>query len=147
MHTGPGRAPKNFACLPTLFKVFLKYYHVEQLNLMRKETVDMIILIQAYVRGWLGSRRYKKIKEQREQSAIKIQSGNSFKTLNILLKASACVQLIDGCACWVWILLFSCCYIWQNIVYLVISVLMKKKILLASLWQSLYWSYVYQCYI
>ncbi|NXT56412.1 MYO3A protein, partial [Pluvianellus socialis] len=55
-------------------KVFLKYYHVEQLNLMRKETVDMIILIQAYVRGWLGSRRYKKIKEQRERSAIKIQS-------------------------------------------------------------------------
>ncbi|NXH14564.1 MYO3A protein, partial [Bucco capensis] len=55
-------------------KVFLKYYHVEQLNLMRKETVDMIILIQACVRGWLGSRRYKKIKEQREQSAIKIQS-------------------------------------------------------------------------
>lgn len=62
---------------------------------MRKETVDMIILIQACVRGWLGSRRYKKIKEQREQSAIKIQSGNSFKTFNILLKA--CVQLIDGC--------------------------------------------------
>ncbi|NXF93845.1 MYO3A protein, partial [Eubucco bourcierii] len=55
-------------------KVFLKYYHVEQLNLMRKETVDMIILIQACVRGWLGSRRYKKIKEQREQSAVKIQS-------------------------------------------------------------------------
>ncbi|XP_010074177.1 PREDICTED: myosin-IIIa-like, partial [Pterocles gutturalis] len=55
-------------------KVFLKYYHVEQLNLMRKETVDMIILIQACVRGWLGSRRYKRIKEQREQSAIKIQS-------------------------------------------------------------------------
>ncbi|KFO82345.1 Myosin-IIIa [Cuculus canorus] len=55
-------------------KVFLKYYHVEQLNLMRKETVDMIILIQSCVRGWLVSRRYKKIKEQREQSAIKIQS-------------------------------------------------------------------------
>ncbi|NXN33817.1 MYO3A protein, partial [Nycticryphes semicollaris] len=55
-------------------KVFLKYYHVEQLNLMRKETVDMIILIQACVRGWLGSRRYKKLKEQREKSAIKIQS-------------------------------------------------------------------------
>lgn len=51
----------------------------------------MIILIQAYVRGWLVSRRYKKIKEQREQSAIKIQSGNSFKTFNIFLKASTCV--------------------------------------------------------
>lgn len=111
MNTGPRRVTETFACLPTFFKVFLKYYHVEQLNLMRKETVDMIILIQACVRGWLGSRRYKKIKEQREQSAIKIQSGNSFKTFNILLKASASVQLIDGCACWMWILLFSCCYI------------------------------------
>lgn len=66
---------------------------MEQLNLMRKETVDRIILIQAYVRGWLGSRRYKKIKEQREQSAIKIQSGNSFKTFEDLLKVSTCMQL------------------------------------------------------
>lgn len=100
MNTGPGKVTKTFACLPILFKVFLKYYHVEQLNLMRKETVDRIILIQACVRGWLGSRRYKKIKEQREQSAIKIQSGNSFKTFNILLKASVCAQLMDvhaGC--------------------------------------------------
>ncbi|EMP37022.1 Myosin-IIIa [Chelonia mydas] len=55
-------------------KVFLKYYHVEQLNLMRKETVDRIVLIQAYIRGWLGSKRYKKLKEKREESAIKIQS-------------------------------------------------------------------------
>ncbi|XP_034616113.1 myosin-IIIa [Trachemys scripta elegans] len=55
-------------------KVFLKYYHVEQLNLMRKETVDRIVLFQAYVRGWLGSKRYKKLKEKREESAIKIQS-------------------------------------------------------------------------
>ncbi|XP_067418487.1 myosin-IIIa isoform X2 [Emydura macquarii macquarii] len=55
-------------------KVFLKYYHVEQLNLMQKETVDRIVLIQAYVRGWLGSKRYKKLKEKREESAIKIQS-------------------------------------------------------------------------
>uniref|UniRef100_A0A670JD63 non-specific serine/threonine protein kinase n=1 Tax=Podarcis muralis TaxID=64176 RepID=A0A670JD63_PODMU len=57
-------------------KVFLKYYHVEQLNLMRKETINRIVLIQAYVRGWLGSKRYKKIKEKREESAIKIQAGN-----------------------------------------------------------------------
>lgn len=145
MNKGLGRWLKLL--FVSLFKVFLKYYHVEQLNLMRKETVDMIILIQAYVRGWLGSRRYKKIKEQREQSAIKIQSGNSFKTLNILLRASACVQLIDECAYWLWILLFSCCCIWENILYLVISVLMKKKILLTRLRQSLYWNYIYQCYI
>ncbi|XP_075778654.1 myosin-IIIa isoform X2 [Pelodiscus sinensis] len=55
-------------------KVFLKYYHLEQLNLMRKETVDRIVLIQAYVKGWLGSKRYKKLKKKREENAIKIQS-------------------------------------------------------------------------
>uniref|UniRef100_A0A8D0CEE8 non-specific serine/threonine protein kinase n=1 Tax=Salvator merianae TaxID=96440 RepID=A0A8D0CEE8_SALMN len=55
-------------------KVFLKYYHVEQLNLMRKDTINRIVLIQAYIRGWLGSKRYRKLKEKREESAIKIQS-------------------------------------------------------------------------
>ncbi|KAM5339357.1 myosin-IIIa [Glossophaga mutica] len=55
-------------------KVFLKYYHVEQLNLMRKEAIDKLILIQACVRGFLGSRRYQKIQEKRKESAIKIQS-------------------------------------------------------------------------
>ncbi|XP_070357454.1 myosin-IIIa isoform X3 [Equus asinus] len=55
-------------------KVFLKYYHVEQLNLMRKEAVDKVILIQACVRGFLGSRRYKKLQEKRKESAIIIQS-------------------------------------------------------------------------
>ncbi|XP_070110880.1 myosin-IIIa isoform X11 [Equus caballus] len=55
-------------------KVFFKYYHVEQLNLMRKEAVDKLILIQACVRGFLGSRRYKKLQEKRKESAIIIQS-------------------------------------------------------------------------
>ncbi|XP_019828682.2 myosin-IIIa isoform X1 [Bos indicus] len=55
-------------------KVFLKYYHVEQLNLMRKEAIDKLILIQACVRGFLGSRRYQKIQEKRKESAIIIQS-------------------------------------------------------------------------
>ncbi|XP_006871745.1 PREDICTED: myosin-IIIa [Chrysochloris asiatica] len=55
-------------------KVFLKYYHVEQLNLMRKETIDKLILIQACVRGFLGSRRYLKMQEKRKTSAMIIQS-------------------------------------------------------------------------
>ncbi|XP_012870046.1 PREDICTED: myosin-IIIa [Dipodomys ordii] len=55
-------------------KVFLKYYHVEQLNLMRKEAIDKLILIQACVRAFLGSRRYKKLQEKRKESAIRIQS-------------------------------------------------------------------------
>ncbi|XP_028826695.1 LOW QUALITY PROTEIN: myosin-IIIa [Denticeps clupeoides] len=55
-------------------KVFLKYYHVEQLNLMVRRMTDLIVLVQAYVRGWLGAKRYKKILEQREQSALVLQS-------------------------------------------------------------------------
>ncbi|XP_075409531.1 myosin-IIIa [Tenrec ecaudatus] len=55
-------------------KVFLKYYHVEQLNLMRKETIDKLILTQACIRGFLGSRRYHKIQAKRKTSALIIQS-------------------------------------------------------------------------
>ncbi|KAM5235399.1 LOW QUALITY PROTEIN: myosin-IIIa [Ctenodactylus gundi] len=55
-------------------KVFLKYYHVEQLNLMRKEAIDKLILVQACVRAFLGSRRYQKLQQKRKESAIIIQS-------------------------------------------------------------------------
>uniref|UniRef100_A0A3B1J5B6 non-specific serine/threonine protein kinase n=1 Tax=Astyanax mexicanus TaxID=7994 RepID=A0A3B1J5B6_ASTMX len=55
-------------------KVFLKYYHVEHLNLMIRRNTDRIVLVQAYVRGWLGVRRYRKILERREQSAVVLQS-------------------------------------------------------------------------
>uniref|UniRef100_A0A673YQQ0 non-specific serine/threonine protein kinase n=1 Tax=Salmo trutta TaxID=8032 RepID=A0A673YQQ0_SALTR len=56
-------------------KVFLKYYHVETLNLMVRQTIDRIVLVQAYVRCWLGAKRYRKILEKRAQSAVAIQSG------------------------------------------------------------------------
>uniref|UniRef100_A0A4W5LD88 non-specific serine/threonine protein kinase n=1 Tax=Hucho hucho TaxID=62062 RepID=A0A4W5LD88_9TELE len=56
-------------------KVFLKYHHVETLNLMVRQTIDRIVLVQAYVRGWLGAKRYRKILEKRAQSAVAIQSG------------------------------------------------------------------------
>ncbi|XP_051872137.1 myosin-IIIa [Pristis pectinata] len=55
-------------------KVFLKYYHVELLNLMVKELLDRIVLMQAYVKGWLGAKRYRRLQEKRQQSAIAIQS-------------------------------------------------------------------------
>ncbi|XP_051006852.1 myosin-IIIa [Acomys russatus] len=55
-------------------KVFLKYYHVEQLNLMRKEAIDKLVLIQACVRAFLGSRRYQKLQQKRKDSAVVIQS-------------------------------------------------------------------------
>ncbi|XP_033915005.3 myosin-IIIa-like isoform X1 [Acipenser ruthenus] len=55
-------------------KLFLKYYHVEHLNLMLKEMIDRIVLVQACVRGWLGAKRYRKMQEKREQSAVVLQS-------------------------------------------------------------------------
>ncbi|MFT7809582.1 myosin-IIIa [Arapaima gigas] len=55
-------------------KVFLKYYHVEQLNLMVRRMTDRVVLVQACVRGWLGARRYRKMLEKREHSAVVLQS-------------------------------------------------------------------------
>eukprot|EP00072_Mus_musculus_P025957 NP_680779.3 myosin-IIIa [Mus musculus] len=55
-------------------KVFLKYYHVEQLNLMRKEATNKLVLIQASVRAFLGARRYQELQQKRKSSAVIIQS-------------------------------------------------------------------------
>ncbi|XP_066468288.1 myosin-IIIb isoform X3 [Tiliqua scincoides] len=55
-------------------KVFLKYYHVEQLNLFLREVIGRVVIMQAYTKGWLGARRYKKLKAKRTNSAIAIQS-------------------------------------------------------------------------
>uniref|UniRef100_Q1EG27-2 Isoform 2 of Myosin-IIIb n=1 Tax=Mus musculus TaxID=10090 RepID=Q1EG27-2 len=55
-------------------KVFLKYYHVEQLNLLLREVMGRVVMLQAYTKGWLGARRYKRAKEKREKGAITIQS-------------------------------------------------------------------------
>ncbi|MCI4378484.1 hypothetical protein PGIGA_G00216420 [Pangasianodon gigas] len=55
-------------------KVFLKYYHVEQLNLLLREVMARVVVIQAFTKGWLGARRYRREKEKRNHGAIIIQS-------------------------------------------------------------------------
>ncbi|XP_051997725.1 myosin-IIIb-like [Xyrauchen texanus] len=55
-------------------KVFLKYYHVEQLNLMLRDVIAWVVLMQAYIKGWLGARRYRREREKRHKGAIVIQS-------------------------------------------------------------------------
>ncbi|XP_033899558.3 myosin-IIIb [Acipenser ruthenus] len=55
-------------------KVFLKYYHVEQLNLLLREVIGRVVVMQAYTKGWLGARRYRRVKEKRTRCAIIIQS-------------------------------------------------------------------------
>lgn len=63
------------------FQVFLKYYHIEQLNLFLREVIGRVVVMQAYIKGWLGARRYKKVKEKRENSAVTIQSGKCSHSL------------------------------------------------------------------
>ncbi|XP_045910344.1 myosin-IIIb isoform X2 [Micropterus dolomieu] len=55
-------------------KVFLRYYHVEQLNLLLREVIARVVVMQAYTKGWLGARRYRKEKDKRKRGAILIQS-------------------------------------------------------------------------
>ncbi|XP_075903749.1 myosin-IIIa [Nelusetta ayraudi] len=55
-------------------KVFLKYYQVEQLNLMVQQATQRVVLLQACVRGWLGAKRYRRILKERERSAMVLQS-------------------------------------------------------------------------
>ncbi len=42
---------------------------------MVRQTTDRIVLVQAYVRGWLAFKRYRLMLEKREQSAVVLQSG------------------------------------------------------------------------
>ena len=56
-------------------QVFLKYYHVEQLNLMLREVMARVVVLQAYTKGWLGARRYRRERERRRHGATIIQSG------------------------------------------------------------------------
>ncbi|XP_045052266.2 myosin-IIIb isoform X3 [Desmodus rotundus] len=55
-------------------KVFLRYYHVEQLNLLLREVIGRVVVLQAYAKGWLAARRYKRVREKREKGATAIQS-------------------------------------------------------------------------
>lgn len=59
-------------------QVFLKYYQVEQLNLMVQQATQRVVVLQACVRGWLGAKRYRRILKEREHSALVLQSGQFF---------------------------------------------------------------------
>ncbi|XP_064183234.1 myosin-IIIb [Anguilla rostrata] len=82
-------------------KVFLKYYHVEQLNLLLREVITWVVVMQAYTKGWLGARRYRREREKRTHGAIIIQSSwrgyiarqNLKQIKKEREKAAVCIQL------------------------------------------------------
>ncbi|XP_061169935.1 myosin-IIIb-like isoform X3 [Saccostrea echinata] len=80
-------------------KVFLKYYHVEQLARMYEERNKKITCIQAAIRRYLAISQFHRLKWQREKAVTKIQAcirmylaRRQYKKLYIAQKTSA-VQL------------------------------------------------------
>lgn len=61
-------------------QVFLRYYHVEQLNLLLREVIARVVVLQAYTKGWLAARRYRREMERRSRGAVVIQSGIEWPT-------------------------------------------------------------------
>uniref|UniRef100_A0A2C9JCM7 non-specific serine/threonine protein kinase n=1 Tax=Biomphalaria glabrata TaxID=6526 RepID=A0A2C9JCM7_BIOGL len=62
---------KNFAIGKS--KVFLKYYHVEELAQCYEDMCQKVVRVQAYVRMWLARTRFYKMKWNREKACIVIQ--------------------------------------------------------------------------
>lgn len=54
-------------------KVFLKYYHIEFLSKLYEDQVRKIVLVQAFVRRWLAKVIFKKLKKEKELSALTLQ--------------------------------------------------------------------------
>ncbi|KAI1884833.1 hypothetical protein AGOR_G00213910 [Albula goreensis] len=83
-------------------KVFLKYYHVEQLNLLLREVIARVVVLQAYTKGWLGAQRYRRERERRAHGAIVIQSAwrgyTARQNLRLIRKereeAAICIQSV-----------------------------------------------------
>ena len=67
-------------------KIFLKYYHAEQLTRMYEEINQKVILIQCAVRRWLARKAYKKYKVKLNNAAIIIQKCEFDKTNETFFK-------------------------------------------------------------
>jgi myosin III len=54
-------------------KVFLKYYHIEFLSKLYEDQIKKIVLVQAFVRRWLAKVIFKRLKKEKELSALTLQ--------------------------------------------------------------------------
>ncbi|KAL7032575.1 hypothetical protein ACKWTF_007349 [Chironomus riparius] len=54
-------------------KVFLKYFHVEQLSKMYEERIQKIIIVQSFARRWLAIRKTKKLRQEHNKKLWKLQ--------------------------------------------------------------------------
>ncbi|KAG7272343.1 hypothetical protein CRUP_011591 [Coryphaenoides rupestris] len=75
-------------------KVFLKYFHVEHLNLLLRGVMARVVVMQAYTRGWLGARRYRKVKQRRSHGAVNLKHMKSEREQAALRIQSAHILLL-----------------------------------------------------
>ncbi|KAL8623918.1 hypothetical protein ACOMHN_054259 [Nucella lapillus] len=54
-------------------KVFLKYYHVEELAQLYENLTHRVVLVQSLVRAWIARFRFRKIRIRRQQAAVTVQ--------------------------------------------------------------------------
>ena len=54
-------------------KLFLKYYHADELSRLYDQLNRKVIVMQCVIRGWLASREYLKKKSILNNSAVTIQ--------------------------------------------------------------------------
>lgn len=54
-------------------KVFLKYYHIENLTRMHDDMNHKIVVIQSAVRGWLARKRFQRELAEKQKAALVIQ--------------------------------------------------------------------------
>ncbi|XP_070187968.1 myosin-IIIb-like isoform X1 [Littorina saxatilis] len=54
-------------------KVFLKYYHIEELARLYENLQRRVVMVQACVRSWMCRTRFYKMKWQREKAAVTVQ--------------------------------------------------------------------------
>ncbi|XP_064598215.1 myosin-IIIb-like isoform X2 [Liolophura sinensis] len=54
-------------------KVFLKYYHIEELTRRYEEYLKKVVLAQAVARKWIAMRRYDQLRWKREKSSVIVQ--------------------------------------------------------------------------
>lgn len=46
--------------------------------MLLREVIGRVVVLQAYTKGWLAARRYKRVRQKREKGATAIQSGKWF---------------------------------------------------------------------
>lgn len=68
-------------------KIFLKYYHAEQLTRMYDEINSKIILIQSAVRSWLARKTYVKYRAAMIKAAIVVQRCIHFLSFFLNIKS------------------------------------------------------------